>query len=104
MIARTEARAALLGGAMVQVRAAGLTGTKVWLSLHDQRVRDEHDHADGQRVDLAAPFEVGGFPMDRPHDPTAPPHLTINCRCGLAFNLDTARVLLGPGPNPRPGG
>jgi hypothetical protein len=98
VIARTEARDALLAGSLNQVRATGLTGTKTWVAVRGKRTRPEHRHAQGQTVDLRGFFEVGGWPMDRPHDETAPAELTISCRCGLKYSLDTAGVLLGPAP------
>jgi hypothetical protein len=103
VIARTEARDALLAGSLNQVRATGLTGTKTWVSVRrSPRTRPEHKHAHGQTVDLRGFFEVGGWPMDRPHDDTAPAELTISCRCGLKYSLDTADVLLGPAPERAP--
>lgn len=103
VIARTEARDALLAGSLNQVRATGLTGTKRWVSVtRSARTRPEHRHAHGQEVDLAGFFEVGGWPMDRPHDESAPAELTISCRCSLSYNLDTADVLLGPAPERAP--
>src|SRR5215211_7938244 len=79
VIARTEARDALLAGSLNQVRATGLTGTKRWVAVRSARTRPEHRHAHGQEVDLKGFFEVGGWPMDRPHDETAPPELTVSC-------------------------
>jgi hypothetical protein len=98
VIARTEARDALLAGSLNQVRATGLPGTKTWVAVRGKRTRPEHRHANGQTVDLAGYFTVGGWPMDRPHDEVAPAEAVVNCRCGLRFDLDTADVLLGPAP------
>lgn len=88
VVARTEVLGATNAGAIAQVRATGLKASKEWLAAHDQRVRDEHEHADGQVVGLDEHFTVGGFPADRPHDPSLPPHLSVNCRCALSFQID----------------
>ena len=47
----------------------------------DDRVRAAHRAAHRQVVASGEPFTVGGIPMRYPGDPTAPPHLTVNCRC-----------------------
>lgn len=54
----------------------------------DDRVRPEHRAAHRQIVASGEPFTVGGFPMRFPGDPTAPPHLTVNCRCVVTPVLD----------------
>ena len=92
-IARTEALGAASGGEMAQLRALGWATTKTWLSAHDSRVRPTHVAADGQTRPLADPYLVGGWPMDRPHDPAGPPEETIQCRCSQTFAVD-------PGPSP----
>lgn len=86
-IARTEALGAASAGEQAQVLALGVGGTKHWLSAHDARVRPTHVGADGQARPLAEPFLVGGWPMQRPHDPAGPPEETINCRCTLTYTL-----------------
>ena len=86
-IARTEAVGASVAGADAAIMGLGAKGTKTWLAVHDDRTRPEHRDADGQTVGIGEAFEVGGFPMRRPHDPFAPAHLVINCRCTLAYDL-----------------
>lgn len=44
-------------------------------------VRPEHQAAHRQIVESGTPFNVGGTPMRFPGDPSAPPALTVNCRC-----------------------
>uniref|UniRef100_UPI00368BE5C1 phage minor head protein n=1 Tax=Micromonospora sp. NPDC005806 TaxID=3364234 RepID=UPI00368BE5C1 len=56
---------------------------KVWVATHDERTRDDHRDADGQRVALDGVFMVGGVPMRYPGDPAAPPGQTVNCRCTM---------------------
>jgi predicted ABC-type ATPase len=55
--------------------------TKQWLSSHDARVRDTHASADGQRVPIDQPYNVGGEPLMYPGDPSGSNAETINCRC-----------------------
>lgn len=54
---------------------------RVWLSTDDARTRSTHEHADGQRVLLGQPFNVGGFELRFPGDPSGPPQEVIQCRC-----------------------
>ena len=58
---------------------------KVWISTEDQRTRQDHYEAGGQTVPINEAFDIGGFPMDRPHDPFAPAEQVVNCRCVLSY-------------------
>jgi hypothetical protein len=98
LVARSEVNGAANAGALAQVRAAGVTGSKSWLAAHDLRVRAEHREADEQTVPIGEHFTVGGFPADRPHDPTLPPHLSCNCRCAMSFEIDAEAIALAPPP------
>lgn len=86
-VAQTEgdrwAQAATLAGAVAAQRADGITRLKVWVSRDDALVRPAHVAADGQRRELLAMFDVGGFPMLMPLDPRAPAQLVVGCRCKL---------------------
>lgn len=62
--------------------------TKTWVTRKDTRVRPEHLILQGKTIDLLEEFEVGNNTLRFPGDPTAPPHLTINCRCKLRFDRD----------------
>jgi hypothetical protein len=86
-IARTEVMGAMNQAATTYAERlpAGVVSGKEWLSHHDGRTRPEHLAADGQTVPVGIPFQVGGFPMMHPGDPTAPPDEVINCRCAVAF-------------------
>jgi len=86
-IARTEVNGAFTGGAMDGARALGEYGPveKVWSAVGGPRSRESHEEADGQCVPIDEPFYVGGYPMDRPHDPAAPPGEVVNCRCAVLF-------------------
>jgi len=60
-----------------------------WVTMHDEDVRDAHTDTEGQQRPPGEPFDVAGFPMRYPGDPTAPIELWINCRCTLAPVLGT---------------
>jgi hypothetical protein len=77
----------------------GATLTKTWWTMQDERVRPAHRHAHGQVADVMEPFVVGGVPMMFPHDPSAPLHLIINCRCRIIWK--PVYVMTGAtAPNP----
>ncbi|MEW2066654.1 phage minor head protein [Streptomyces sp. NPDC007346] len=85
-IARTEAGRAWNTATLAAAQA--LTGpdrplVKQWQTRRDTSVRDAHDKVDGQLRFLDEPFTVAGVEMSAPLDPTAPPALTVNCRCIL---------------------
>lgn len=63
-----------------RIQEQGLSWKK-WVAHHDDRARPAHREADGQTVPATDTFTVGGFRMRYPKDPSAPLHLTINCRC-----------------------
>jgi SPP1 gp7 family putative phage head morphogenesis protein len=63
----------------------GVVGGREWLAVHDDRTRETHRAADGQVAQMGAPFVVGGYPMQHPGDPAAPPEETVNCRCTVAY-------------------
>jgi uncharacterized protein with gpF-like domain len=85
--ARTETIGALNSGRSDAFRAlAGETGRgfeKVWISTVDDRTRETHVDADGQRVPVDQPFVVGGFELDYPGDPDGPAEEVIQCRCTM---------------------
>lgn len=90
-VARTELigayNAGTFAGMVSEAKQVGGDWEKLWLSTEDQRVRPTHHAADfhlgsnPQRVNLFAPFIVGGFPLMFPGDPSGPPQEVINCRC-----------------------
>lgn len=92
-VTRTEVVGASNAGAIDQVRATGLPSTKEWLATKDARTRPTHRRvlgSEGQTaIPLDAKFMVGGWPMDRPHDPNAPAEEVVRCRCTLVFDIDT---------------
>lgn len=64
---------------------AGRKIKKTWHSLTDGRTRTAHLIANGQTRWAKNRFFVGGVWMRFPGDPTAPLHLTINCRCWMTY-------------------
>lgn len=81
-IARTESTAAYNFANLTALADEGWTH-KEWMATRDTRTREAHVDLDGQVVPIAAPFIVDGLPIFMPGDPSAAPHLTINCRCIL---------------------
>jgi hypothetical protein len=55
-----------------------------WIAVHDDKTRFDHREADGQIVWVGQHFNIGGWPMLYPGDPTGPPEQTVNCRCSTA--------------------
>lgn len=54
---------------------------KQWRRSGKVHARPTHDIADGQVVDVDAPFLVGGHELMYPRDPAAPASETVNCGC-----------------------
>lgn len=77
----TEAENAGRQASYDRAKELGLPVKKRWMAVHDMRTRDAHAKADGQTVDLDAPFKVDGYKMMYPGDPSAPAYLVYNCRC-----------------------
>lgn len=87
-IARTEVISASNAGSYTQVKVSGLTGTKEWLATDDGRTRLSHKKAEGQKVAMNAPFNVGGHSLMFPGDPDGPASEVVNCRCTPVYDLD----------------
>jgi len=54
-----------------------------WLATNDARTRPEHVAASGQIRTVDQAFDVGGYSLMYPGDPSGPPDQTINCRCTI---------------------
>jgi hypothetical protein len=63
-----------------------LSATKTWNSQEDDRVRPDHEDADGQEVAINENFNVGGEDMTGPGDPAASPEQTEGCRCYVSYD------------------
>lgn len=61
---------------------------KEWLAMLDERTRETHAMADGQKVDIDTPFIVGDSLMMFPTDTSlgATPQEIINCRCIMKYS------------------
>jgi len=84
-IARTEIVSANNKASVEAIRQAGGKWKKVWLTALDERTREWHAEADGQKVDLDQPFIVNGEALDYPGDPNGSPENIINCRCTVIY-------------------
>ena len=60
----------------------GINVKKEWLATLDERTRMEHRHLDGMAVDNDEPFEVDGYTIMYPGDPSAEPEMIYNCFIG----------------------
>lgn len=87
LVARTETtgayNAAGLESARLESTASGIEMYKVWVSSIDGRTRRTHFAADGQRVPLDQPFQVGKADLMHPGDPRGRVEETANCRCTM---------------------
>lgn len=94
----TEARAHTIARTSVVPAANGATDTamgvihtqvvaldKEWLATSDDRTRDAHAEANGQRVGYDEPFDVDGEPMMYPGDPAGSAANVVNCRCVVLY-------------------
>lgn len=81
-ITNTVVVGAFEAGTLLSWQEAGIT-KKGWLSTQDGRVRETHDAANGQQVDISDVFTVGTAALKHPGDPDGPPGEIINCRCTL---------------------
>jgi hypothetical protein len=93
-IARTEVHSMVMEAnnetIAAEAEAVGMTEQtkKVWTAGMDLRVRETHLEADGQKVSLDEKFEVGGYMLSFPGDPSGPAGEVINCRCIMTYDVD----------------
>jgi HK97 family phage portal protein len=85
LIAEHESQTAFNAGVYMAGKQLRVT-KKTWLTRRDSRVRNEHQVLHGKSVGLGEGFMADGSVLRFPGDPTAPPNLTINCRCRLKFS------------------
>jgi HK97 family phage portal protein len=82
-IARTETTAALNMGYEESLKATGVR-RKMWVTAHDERVRESHQQMEGEIVDLDDYFVLpSGARLRFPCDPEGQPEEVINCRCTI---------------------
>ena len=83
-VAETDAHRSMEEAAMDTAKKAGAV-YKVWHTMEDDRVRDEHEPLDKIKVGVDDKFVTwDGFSTDRPGN-FGVPELDINCRCYLTF-------------------
>ena len=87
VIARTETIGALNAGRADAFRVVAEDSDEplfnFWLATEDSRTRHTHREAEGQRVPVGTPFQVGGHELRFPGDPSGPPQEVIQCRCTM---------------------
>ena len=64
-----------------EAREQGLEVEKMWDATLDSAVRPEHARLDGKRVPIDGKWNMAGYEVSHPGDPSLPPSLSINCRC-----------------------
>lgn len=72
---------------MYEARKMGLNVQKRWMAALDAKTRYTHALLDGVTKELEEPFEIEGYKIMEPGDPTAHPSLVYNCRCRLSTHL-----------------
>lgn len=88
--ARTATTGAECAGRVESYKHAkgmGIELQQEWLSTLDNRTRHAHRELDGQKADVDEPFEIDGYKIKYPGDPSAPGYLVYNCRCTLIASL-----------------
>ena len=66
----------------------GIKLKKKWMATLDDRTRVEHRHLDGMTVAPDEDFEVDGYRIAYPGDPSAEPEMIYNCRCTLVSEIE----------------
>ena len=61
----------------------GISMVQMWRATLDDRTRHEHRQLDGKMVKVGESFEVDGYVIMFPGDPSADPSMIYNCRCTL---------------------
>jgi uncharacterized protein with gpF-like domain len=85
VIARTEIISASNAGSLEGAYATGVEFQKEWLATQDDRTRDAHLVADGQRTSKDGDFLVDGEPLEYPGALNGSPANVISCRCTLLY-------------------
>lgn len=65
----------------------GIDTEKQWLATMDDRTRHEHRLLDGVHVPVDEDFEVDGYKIEYPGDPSAEPEMVYNCRCTMICRI-----------------
>lgn len=94
MIARTEVLSAFNFTSQQIFEKLGVP-YKRWSTILDGLERDTHNEANNQLVRVSEPFDVGGYQLMYPGDPSAPNKERINCRCSMLPEFEADRSMWG---------
>jgi hypothetical protein len=83
-----------------EAQEAGVSVQKMWDATLDNAVRPEHAALDGVRVPLDGTWDMAGYKVSHPGDPSLPGSLTINCRCHSVTVTDNYEPTARRGRNP----
>lgn len=89
--ARTGMTMAQNSGRQYRLKEAESMSIKVhkeWMATFDELTRWQHRELDGQKRPINKPFNIDGYTIMFPGDPTAHPSMVYNCRCTLVGDLD----------------
>lgn len=96
--ARTMVTAAENKGRLDEYRAAEDSGVileREWVAALDKKTRDLHVQLDRQRRAVGEPFQIGGYTIMYPGDPSAAPEMVYNCRCTTIARIKGFRKISG---------
>ena len=85
MLARSDLNGIANAGSLLAAQTTGAAAYKVWTSAGDDRVRPDHEDADGQTVAIGDTFDVGGEAAMYPGDPSLSWDESANCRCTVTY-------------------
>jgi len=85
-IARTETHTAFNNSTHESMLASDIAEEKEWMSALDERTRDLHITADGERVGIKDYFTRTGESLMFPGDPSGSAENIINCRCVALYS------------------
>jgi len=84
-IARTEVIGASNSASYASAKSTGLEIQKAWIT-GGANIRDTHLEAEAQGwIPMNDKFQVGGYEMEYPGDPSGGPEEVINCKCTLIY-------------------
>ena len=89
----TSAESAGRDEAFREAEEEGIQLKRRWVATLDERTRLEHRLLDGQERGVDEDFEVDGYKIYEPGDPSADPEMVYNCRCSVvAVVLDVGDI------------
>lgn len=72
---------------MAKMEGDGVILDKLWIATDDNRTRHVHRDLDGQTRQQNQAFEMDGYTIMYPGDPSAAPEMVYNCRCSLGTKV-----------------